>query len=91
MQSWKLLKGLGWEVVPVPYTGFPSGVKGNLEKMQQAAHMALEQAEEMLQDIEWRVPGGRFFRYPVRRSGNLSGERKTPSLARAGDNGALGA
>ena len=21
--SWKLLKGLGWEVVPVPYTGFP--------------------------------------------------------------------
>ena len=51
--SWKLLKGLGWEVVPVPYTGFPSGVKGNLEKMQQAAHMALEQAEEMLQGIEW--------------------------------------
>ena len=29
--SWKLLKGLGWEVVPVPYTGFPSGVKGNPE------------------------------------------------------------
>ena len=46
--SWKLLKGLGWEVVPVPYTGFPSGVKGNPEKMQQAAHMALEQAEEIL-------------------------------------------
>ena len=51
--SWKLLKGLDWEVVPVPYTGFPSGVKGNAEKMQQSAHMALEQAEEMLQDIEW--------------------------------------
>ena len=51
--SWKLLKGLSWEVVPVPYTGFPSGVKGNAEKMQQAAHMALEQAEEMLRDIEW--------------------------------------
>lgn len=51
--SWKLLKGLGWEVVPVPYTGFPSGVKGNAEKMQQAAHMALEQAEELLQNIEW--------------------------------------
>ena len=51
--SWKLLKGLGWEVVPVPYTGFPAGVKGNEEKMQQAAHMALEQAEEMLHDIEW--------------------------------------
>ena len=51
--SWKLLKGLDWEVVPVPYTGFPSGVKGNAEKMQQSAHMALEQAEEMLQEIEW--------------------------------------
>ena len=51
--SWKLLKGLGREVVLVPYSGFPPGVKGNAEKMQQAVHMALEQAEEMLQDIEW--------------------------------------
>ena len=51
--SWKLLKGLGWEVVPVPYTGFPSGVKGNPEKMQQSAHMALEQAEDILKDIRW--------------------------------------
>ncbi len=51
--SWKMLKGLGWEVIPVPYTGFPSGVKGNAEKMQQSANMALEQAEEMLRDIEW--------------------------------------
>ncbi len=51
--SWKLFKGLGWEVVPVPYTGFPSDVKGNAEKMKQSAHMALEQAEKMLQDIDW--------------------------------------
>ena len=51
--SWKLLAGLGWEVVPVPYTGFPSGVKGNAEKMQQAAHLALEQAEAILKDIKW--------------------------------------
>ena len=51
--SWKLLKGMGWEVIPVPYTGFPSGVKGNAEKMRQSAHMALEQAEEILRDIEW--------------------------------------
>ena len=48
-----IFKGLDWEVVPVPYTGFPSGVKGNAEKMQQSAHMALEQAEEILQGIEW--------------------------------------
>ena len=51
--SGKLLKGLGWEIVPVPYAGFPAGVKGNPEKMQQSAHMALEQAEEILQEIEW--------------------------------------
>ena len=51
--SWKLLKGMGWEIVPVQYSGFPSGVKGNAEKMQQCAHMALEQAEELLQAVDW--------------------------------------
>lgn len=51
--SWKLLKGRGWEIVPVPYSGFPDHVKGNPEKMQQCAHMALEQAETLLQEIDW--------------------------------------
>ena len=51
--SWKLLKGLDWEVVPVQYSGFPSGVKGNEEKMQQCAQMALEQAENLLREIDW--------------------------------------
>ncbi|MBR5110558.1 MAG: alpha/beta hydrolase [Clostridia bacterium] len=51
--SWKLLKGMGWEVVRVSYTGFPSGVKGNPEKMRQAGQMALEQAEEILKGIDW--------------------------------------
>jgi len=51
--SWKLLKGLGWEIVPVQYSGFPSGVKGNAEKMRQCAHMALEQAEELLHGMDW--------------------------------------
>lgn len=51
--SWKLLSGLGWEIIPVRYGGFPSGVKGNAEKMQQCAHTALEQAEELLQEIDW--------------------------------------
>ncbi len=55
--SWKLLKGMNWEVVPVPYTGFPSGVKGNPEKMRQAAQTALEQAEEILKDIDWKDYG----------------------------------
>ena len=51
--SWKLLSKQGWEIVPVQYSGFPSGVKGNPEKMQKAAKMALEQAEEILRDIHW--------------------------------------
>ena len=51
--SGKLLKELGWEVVPVPYSGFPSGAKGNPEKMQQCADIALEQAETLLREIRW--------------------------------------
>ncbi len=51
--SWKLLKGMDWEVVPVPYSGFPDGVKGDPEKMRQSAEMALEQAEAILQGIRW--------------------------------------
>ena len=51
--SWKLLKNLGWEIIPVRYSGFPDHVKGNAEKMQQCAHMALEQAEELLREINW--------------------------------------
>ena len=59
--SWKLLQGQGWEIMPVPYTGFPSGVKGNPEKMREAAHMALEQAETMLQKISWSAYGDILF------------------------------
>ena len=51
--SAKLLKGLDWEVVPVSYTGFPSGVKDNPEKMQQSVRIAMEQAEELLSDVSW--------------------------------------
>ena len=51
--SWKMLKGMGWEVVPVPYSGFPEKVKGDPEKMRLSAEMALEQAEEILRGIAW--------------------------------------
>lgn len=59
--SWKLLKGLGWEILPVSYSGFPANVKGNPEKMQQCAHMALEQAEILLQDVDWSEYGDILF------------------------------
>ena len=51
--SWKLLKGMDWKIVPVPYSGFPDKVKGNAEKMRECAQMALEQAEYMLRETEW--------------------------------------
>ena len=51
--SAKLLKGMDWEVIPVAYSGFPSGVKGNPEKMRQAAETALDQAEDILKEINW--------------------------------------
>ena len=51
--SWKMFAARGWEVVPVPYGGFPSGVKGNAKKMRKCAEMALDQAEELLKDISW--------------------------------------
>ena len=59
--SWKLLKGMGWEVVPVPYSGFPEKVKGDPEKMKLSAEMALEQAEEILREIEWDRYGEILF------------------------------
>ncbi len=51
--SWKMFASMGWKVVPVPYGGFPAGVKGNAEKMRKCAEMALEQAEELLKDVDW--------------------------------------
>lgn len=51
--SGKLLKRMGWEVVPVPYSGFPDKVKGDPEKMKLCAEMALEQAEDLLRGISW--------------------------------------
>ena len=51
--SGKLMKMLDYEVKPVTYTGFPDGVKGNSQKMEMAAYMALEQAEIILSDVEW--------------------------------------
>ena len=50
----KLAASLGYEVVRVPYGGFPDGVKGNAEKMHQAFLLALEQAERILSSIDWR-------------------------------------
>ena len=49
----KLAASSGYEVIRVPYGGFPDGVKGNAEKMHQAFLLALEQAEHILSSIDW--------------------------------------
>ena len=51
--SSKMFSAAGWQTVRIAYGGFPSGVKGNAEKMKQCAEMALDQAETLLKDIEW--------------------------------------
>ena len=53
--SRKLLEKQGWEVIPVSYTGFPSGVRGDPEKEALCIRIALEQAEEILKDIDWNT------------------------------------
>ena len=52
--SAKMLGNLGWEVVPVPYSGFPGQVRGNPGRMRQCAETALDQAETILQNIRWQ-------------------------------------
>ena len=49
----KMLKAEKWEVIPLKYTGFPDGVKGNRKKMEKCVSMALEQTEEALREINW--------------------------------------
>jgi len=51
--SWKMLSGQGWEIVPLSWSGLPDKAKGNPEKTQLTVHIALEQAEEKLQDTDW--------------------------------------
>ena len=49
----KLAMSADYQVILVPYKGFPAGVKGNKEKMEQSFYMGLEQAEDMLEKVEW--------------------------------------
>lgn len=51
--SRKLAQEQGYEVVDVPYGNFPKGVKGSKEKMEEAFRCAMEQAEEILKEIDF--------------------------------------
>ena len=51
--SGKMLRSLGWEVIPVAYSGFPAGAKGDAEKMERCAELALKQTEDILKGTDW--------------------------------------
>lgn len=51
--SKKIAKELGYSVIDVSYGNFPSGVKGSKEKMEAAFFSALEQAENILKNIDF--------------------------------------
>ena len=48
----KILREFGHDITDVRYSGFPSGLKGDPEKMIEAFKLALSQAEEILKNID---------------------------------------
>ncbi len=53
--SGRLARALGWEVLPVPYGGFPPKVRGDRERLMQSAEIACAKTEEMLRDVDWKA------------------------------------
>ena len=51
--SKKLASKNGYKIKEVPYGKFPKGVKGSREKMEKAFFSALEQAGEILKDVDF--------------------------------------
>ena len=51
--SGKMAQALGWEVLRVPYGGFPEKVRGDARKMKQSADLAFQQTAEALRDVQW--------------------------------------
>ncbi len=51
--SARLARQHGYEILSVPYTGFPENVKGDAQKMKEAFSIALSQTEKLLQDVDW--------------------------------------
>ena len=51
--SGKLARSLGYEVLPVPYGGFPPKVRGDQARLLECAEIALAQTDSMLREIDW--------------------------------------
>ncbi len=57
----RLARSRGYEVRPLGFDGFPTGAKGNDEKMRQAALHALRQSEEQLSAVSFPEYGRVVF------------------------------
>jgi len=53
--SRRIAADAGYEIKLLPYAGFPEKVKGDRAKMVESFYMALQQAEEMLADVDLAV------------------------------------
>ena len=59
--AWEQAVQYGYEVIPVGYSGFPSKIRGNRERMAQSLRMAEEQTEEILRGVDWQSYGRIVF------------------------------
>ena len=50
----KLARAAGYEVLTVPYGGFPKKVRGDADKMQRSFEIAWAQAEALLSEVKWK-------------------------------------
>ena len=51
--SRRLAADAGFEVLILPYNGFPQKIRGDREKMEESYKIALSQSKEMLSGTEW--------------------------------------
>lgn len=49
----KLARAAGYEVLSVPYTGFPKNIRNDREKIREAIALAVEQTEQILMGQKW--------------------------------------
>jgi len=59
--SAKLAKAWRYEALPVPYTGFPEKVWGNVDRMRKCFEIAWLEAERMLEPMDWSAYNSILF------------------------------
>ena len=57
----RLAKKYGYQIQTVSYGTLPDNIRGNRAKMEQAFELAMEQTEQVLQNIDWNSYGDILF------------------------------